>query len=57
MDRTDPSDVTHPDALVTKFCILTESSPSIALNAMRQNATVLPARRESIKPLQESPGK
>ena len=43
-------DVEHLDAVVTKFCILTETSTSIVLNAMRENAIVLPARRENIKP-------
>jgi len=43
-------DVAHPDALVTKFCILTETSTSLVLNAPRDNAVVLPARRENIKP-------
>ena len=43
-------DVEHLDAVVTKFCILTETSTSIVLNAPRENATVLPARRENIKP-------
>jgi len=43
-------DVEHLDAVVTKFCILTETSTSIVLNTPRANATVLPARRENIKP-------
>ena len=43
-------DVTHLDAVVTKFCILTETSTCIVLNAPRENAVVLPARRENIKP-------
>jgi Lrp/AsnC family leucine-responsive transcriptional regulator len=43
-------DVGHLDAVVTKFCILTETSTCIVLNAARENATVLPARRENIKP-------
>jgi Lrp/AsnC family leucine-responsive transcriptional regulator len=43
-------DVEHLDAVVTKFCILTETSTSIVLNAPRENAVVLPARRENIKP-------
>ena len=44
-------DVGHLDAVVTKFCILTETSTSIVLNAPRENAVVLPARREDIKPV------
>jgi Lrp/AsnC family leucine-responsive transcriptional regulator len=43
-------DVGHLDAVVTKFCILTETSTCIVLNAPRENAMVLPARRENIKP-------
>ena len=43
-------DVEHLDAVVTKFCMLTETSTSIVLNMPRENATVLPARRENIKP-------
>lgn len=43
-------DVEHLDAVVTKFCILTDPSTSIVLNALRENAMVLPARRENIKP-------
>lgn len=43
-------DVEHLDAVVTRFCILTETSTSIVLNMPRENAIVLPARRENIKP-------
>lgn len=43
-------DVSHLDAVVTKFCILTETSTAIVLNVPRENAVVLPARRENIKP-------
>lgn len=43
-------DVEHLDAVVTKFCILTETSTSIVLNVPREDAPVLPARRENIKP-------
>ena len=43
-------DVEHLDAVVTKFCILTETSTSIVLNAAREDAPLLPARRENIKP-------
>jgi Lrp/AsnC family transcriptional regulator, leucine-responsive regulatory protein len=43
-------DVSHLDAVVSKFCIVTETSTSIVLNAPRENAMVLPARRENIKP-------
>jgi Lrp/AsnC family leucine-responsive transcriptional regulator len=43
-------DVEHLDAVVTKFCLLSETSTSIVLNAPRENAPLLPARRENIKP-------
>ena len=43
-------DVAHLDAVVTRFGILTQTSTSIVLNAPRENAVVLPARRENIKP-------
>lgn len=43
-------DVEHLDAVVTKFCMLAETSTSIVLNMPRENAAVLPARRENIKP-------
>lgn len=43
-------DVEHLDAVVTKFCILSETSTSIVLNAPREDAPLLPARRENIKP-------
>lgn len=43
-------DVAHLDAVVTKFCILTETSTSIILNAVREHQPMLPARREDVKP-------
>ncbi|MES2944002.1 MAG: Lrp/AsnC family transcriptional regulator [Pseudomonadota bacterium] len=43
-------DVAHLDAVVTKFCALTQTSTSIVLNAPRESTVVLPAQRESIKP-------
>lgn len=43
-------DVAHLDAVVTRFCILTETSTSIILNAAREHQVVLPARREDVKP-------
>jgi len=43
-------DVEHLDAVVTRFCLLTETSTSIVLNMPRENAVVLPARRENIRP-------
>ncbi|BDT68119.1 HTH-type transcriptional regulator LrpC [Comamonadaceae bacterium OS-1] len=41
-------DVRHLDVVVSKFCILSPTSTSIVLNAPRENALVLPARREPI---------
>jgi Lrp/AsnC family transcriptional regulator, leucine-responsive regulatory protein len=43
-------DVSHLDAVVTKFCILTETSTSIILNAAREHQPMLPARPEDVKP-------
>lgn len=43
-------DVAHLDAVVTRFCLLTETSTSIILNAAREHHPVLPARREDIRP-------
>ncbi|GKS84327.1 Lrp/AsnC family transcriptional regulator [Acidovorax sp. SUPP2522] len=43
-------DVSHLDAVVTGFCLLAETSTCIVLNAPREHAQVLPARRDSIKP-------
>jgi Lrp/AsnC family leucine-responsive transcriptional regulator len=43
-------DVAHLDAVVTKFCIMTETATCIVLNALRESAPVMPARRDSIKP-------
>lgn len=43
-------DVEHLDAVVTKFCLLSETSTAIVLNAPREDAPLLPARRENIKP-------
>lgn len=43
-------DVAHLDAVVTRFCILTETSTSIILNAAREHQVMLPPRREDVKP-------
>jgi Lrp/AsnC family transcriptional regulator, leucine-responsive regulatory protein len=43
-------DVAHLDAVLTKFCLLTETSTAIILNAARSNQTMLPPRREDVKP-------
>jgi Lrp/AsnC family transcriptional regulator, leucine-responsive regulatory protein len=44
-------DVEHLDAVVTRFSRLAETSTSIVLNMPRENAAVLPARRENIRPV------
>ena len=43
-------DVSHLDAVVTKFCILTETATSIILNPVREHQPMLPPRREDVKP-------
>jgi Lrp/AsnC family leucine-responsive transcriptional regulator len=43
-------DVAHLDAVVTKFCMLTETSTSIILNVARAHQVMLPPRREDVKP-------
>lgn len=43
-------DVAHLDAVVTRFCLLTEASTAIILNAPREHQPMLPARREDIRP-------
>jgi Lrp/AsnC family leucine-responsive transcriptional regulator len=43
-------DVAHLDAVVTKFCLLTETSTSIILNAAREHQTMLPPRPEDVRP-------
>ena len=42
-------DVMHLDAVLTKFCILTETSTSIILNVARQHQAMAPARSEALK--------
>ena len=44
-------DVAHLDAVVSKFCLLTETSTSIILNTARENHPLLPAQRERVKPV------
>lgn len=44
-------DVSHLDAVVTKFCILTETATSIILNPAREHQTMLPPLRADVKPL------
>ena len=43
-------DVSHLDAVLTKFCILTETATSIILNPAREHQPMLPPLSESIKP-------
>ena len=43
-------DVSHLDAVVTKFCILTETATSIILNPAREHQAMLPPRRSDVKP-------
>lgn len=42
-------DVGHLDAVLSKFCILTDTSTSIILNPVRQHQPMAPARREDVK--------
>jgi Lrp/AsnC family leucine-responsive transcriptional regulator len=43
-------DVEHLDAVVTRFCLLSDTSTCIVLNSPREDAPLLPARRENIRP-------
>lgn len=43
-------DVSHLDAVVTKFCILTETATSIILNPAREHQPMLPLHRSDVKP-------
>lgn len=43
-------DVAHLDAVVTRFCLLAETSTAIILNAARSHQVMLPPRREDVKP-------
>ncbi len=43
-------DVAHLDAVVTKFCLLTETSTAVILNAAREHQPMLPARADYVKP-------
>src|SRR6476659_8232517 len=42
-------DVAHLDAVVTKFCLLTDTATSIILNPAREHQPMVPARREDVK--------
>ena len=43
-------DVAHLDAVVSKFCLLTETATSIILNPEREHQPMLPPRRADVKP-------
>jgi Lrp/AsnC family leucine-responsive transcriptional regulator len=43
-------DVSHLDAVVTKFCLLTETATSIILNPAREHQAMLPPQRSDVKP-------
>jgi Lrp/AsnC family leucine-responsive transcriptional regulator len=43
-------DVSHLDAVVTKFCMLTETATSIILNPAREHQPMLPPQRSDVKP-------
>ncbi|MET0333544.1 MAG: Lrp/AsnC family transcriptional regulator [Rhizobacter sp.] len=42
-------DVPHLDAVVSRFCLLTETSTAIILNVAREHHAMLPPRREDVK--------
>lgn len=43
-------DVAHLDAVVTRFCLLADTSTAIVLNTVREHLPVRPARAEDVKP-------
>jgi Lrp/AsnC family transcriptional regulator, leucine-responsive regulatory protein len=43
-------DVAHLDDVVSRFCLLTETSTSIVLNVEREHQAMLPPRRDAAKP-------
>ena len=43
-------DVSHLDAVLTKFCILTATATSIILNPAREHQPMLPPQRADVKP-------
>jgi len=43
--------VAHLDAVISRFCLLTETSTAIILNVVREHQPMPPARREDIRPL------
>lgn len=42
-------DVPHLDAVVSRFCLLTETSTAIILNVGREHHAMLPPRRDDVK--------
>ena len=42
-------DVAHLDAVVSRFCLMTETATSIILNTVREHQPMAPARREDVK--------
>ncbi|OYU81493.1 MAG: ArsR family transcriptional regulator [Burkholderiales bacterium PBB5] len=49
-------DVAHLDAVVSRFCLLAETSTSIILNAVRERQAMLPARPDQVQPPRRAPG-
>jgi Lrp/AsnC family transcriptional regulator, leucine-responsive regulatory protein len=43
-------DVRHLDAVVTKFCLMTETATSIILNPLREHQPMLPPQPADVKP-------
>jgi Lrp/AsnC family leucine-responsive transcriptional regulator len=43
-------DVPHLDAVVSRFCLLTETSTAIILNVAREHHAMLPPRADGVKP-------
>jgi Lrp/AsnC family transcriptional regulator, leucine-responsive regulatory protein len=43
-------DVAHLDDVVSRFCLLTETSTSIVLNVEREHQSMLPPKREAARP-------
>jgi Lrp/AsnC family leucine-responsive transcriptional regulator len=41
-------DVPHLDHVVSRFCLMTETSTAIVLNAVREHQPMLPPRREDM---------
>jgi len=50
-------DVAHLDAVVSKFCLMTETATSIILNVVRANEPMLPPQRDAAKASRGKTGK